>query len=311
MTANVPKTMQSVLVFDGKKDQVVLTHPLEEITDAITIEFWANEASKIGSTTTIIYGVGANNRRIVNIHLPWAKYIYWDTGDDKTYDRISKGVKSAEYKNSWNHWAFIKDAKKEVMCIYRNGEIFHSVPRKKRSLASIETFFIGSKDNSTLYWTGALAELRVWNIALEQSQLQANMHQRLTGKESGLLVYLPLNEGKGTVVEDKSSTGKKNNGKIAGASWQQMEIPLPVVLTETTTPQETSKSESTQVDQEVEEVKEMAKAKKTETTKAGKEAEPEYIPATGLEDYARWKTIYKDYQRDKNEKPFRRGRISS
>ena len=41
------------------------------------------------------------------------------------------------------------------------------------------------------------------------------------------------------------------------------------------------------------------------------ETERSYTQATGLEDYARWKTMFKDYKRDKNEKPFRRGRIWS
>ena len=33
------------------------------------------------------------------------------------------------------------------------------------------------------------------------------------------------------------------------------------------------------------------------------------ILTTGLEDYSRWKSMFKDHKRDKNEKPFRRGRI--
>ncbi|MGB5633844.1 MAG: cyanobactin biosynthesis PatC/TenC/TruC family protein [Waterburya sp.] len=32
---------------------------------------------------------------------------------------------------------------------------------------------------------------------------------------------------------------------------------------------------------------------------------------TGLEDYGRWKEMFKDHKRDPNEKPFRRGRIWS
>ncbi|MGK7874946.1 MAG: cyanobactin biosynthesis PatC/TenC/TruC family protein [Xenococcaceae cyanobacterium] len=36
-----------------------------------------------------------------------------------------------------------------------------------------------------------------------------------------------------------------------------------------------------------------------------------YILATGLEDYGRWKEMFKDHKREKNEKPFRRGRIWS
>lgn len=39
------------------------------------------------------------------------------------------------------------------------------------------------------------------------------------------------------------------------------------------------------------------------------EPEQSYTLATGLEDYGRWKSMFKDHQRDKNEKPFRRGRI--
>ena len=37
--------------------------------------------------------------------------------------------------------------------------------------------------------------------------------------------------------------------------------------------------------------------------------EQQYTLATGLEDYGRWKSMFKDRKRDKNEKPFRRGRI--
>ncbi|MDB9411871.1 cyanobactin biosynthesis PatC/TenC/TruC family protein [Microcystis aeruginosa] len=33
------------------------------------------------------------------------------------------------------------------------------------------------------------------------------------------------------------------------------------------------------------------------------------IPATGLEDYGRWKTMFKDRKANPNDPPFRRGRI--
>lgn len=34
-----------------------------------------------------------------------------------------------------------------------------------------------------------------------------------------------------------------------------------------------------------------------------------YIPATGLEDYGRWKLMFQDRKRNPNDPPFRRGRI--
>ncbi len=41
------------------------------------------------------------------------------------------------------------------------------------------------------------------------------------------------------------------------------------------------------------------------------DSETTYIPATGLEDYGRWKAMFKDHKRSPKEKPFRRGRIWS
>lgn len=35
------------------------------------------------------------------------------------------------------------------------------------------------------------------------------------------------------------------------------------------------------------------------------------ILATGLEDYGKWKAMFKDHKRNENEPPFRRGRIWS
>ena len=40
-------------------------------------------------------------------------------------------------------------------------------------------------------------------------------------------------------------------------------------------------------------------------------AEERTILTTGLEDYGRWKEMFKDHKRDPKEKPFRRGRIWS
>ncbi len=46
-------------------------------------------------------------------------------------------------------------------------------------------------------------------------------------------------------------------------------------------------------------------ASESESTAAKKS---EMLPI-GLEDYCRWKSMFKDHKPDKNEKPFRRGRI--
>lgn len=46
----------------------------------------------------------------------------------------------------------------------------------------------------------------------------------------------------------------------------------------------------------------------TQTSEPMDEEQTEPL-TTGLEDYGRWRSFYQNYQRPKNEKPFRRGRI--
>lgn len=282
MTTKVPNSVRSVLTFDGVKDRIELTQSLTEIKDAVSIEFWINGGSNLNANTSIIGAYGADKtKRILNIHLPWVKNIYWDAGNTSGYDRINKGLKSAEYKNSWNHWVFTKNANTGIMSIFLNGEVWHTAQGKNISLAAIQTFIIGSYNSKQYHWAGSLAEFRIWNIALEQNQIQTNMHRPLTGSENGLLVYLPLNERQGSLAQDQSKTGKKNNGNIIGGTWKEMAIPVE--------PEATDK----------------------ETKPKSARDKPNYIPTTGLEDYGRWKSMFKDHKKDKNEKPFRRGRIWS
>ena len=73
-------------------------------------------------------------------------------------------------------------------------------------------------------------------------------------------------------------------------------------------PKVTSKASSTQ-----EETKPQTEAVKTpqpseQIQQPEPEAEEKTILATGLEDYGRWKTMFKDHKRE-DDPPFRRGRI--
>ena len=53
-------------------------------------------------------------------------------------------------------------------------------------------------------FAGQLDEVRIWNTALSQSQIQSNMNRSLTGTESGLLVYFRCDEGSGNILTDSA-----------------------------------------------------------------------------------------------------------
>jgi hypothetical protein len=71
-------------------------------------------------------------------------------------------------------------------------------------------------------WMGyanvVLDEVRIWNVALPQSQIAGNRFNRLTGKETGLVGYWRLDERAGLTTADATPNG--NNGTlVGGASW--------------------------------------------------------------------------------------------
>ena len=60
-------------------------------------------------------------------------------------------------------------------------------------------FFEESND-----YTGEMLEFRLWNRAMSGDQINAYSRKHLSGYESGLLDYYPLNEGKGSFSYDKA-----------------------------------------------------------------------------------------------------------
>jgi hypothetical protein len=87
---------------------------------------------------------------------------------------------------------------------------------------------IGFPFNNEAYFNGKIDELRVWNIARTEAQIQANLYEELQGTETGLVAYYRFNEGKPnednsgqTVAKDRSINGNDatiNNFAGSGTS---------------------------------------------------------------------------------------------
>ena len=67
------------------------------------------------------------------------------------------------------------------------------------------------------FFAGQLTEVRLWNTARTQAEIQANLSRRLSGNEPGLVGYWAGDEKVGGTIHDKTSQG--NHGTIHGATW--------------------------------------------------------------------------------------------
>lgn len=219
--------LKPVLYFDGQNDYLELTKWFPAINNAVTVEFWAKVESLPTAQTSVFEAYTTQYNRVLNVHLPWhdgSSRVFWDAGNQDGYDRIDKDVATEEFHKIWIHWAFIKDATSGQMSIVRNGEIWHQESNKHRSLEDVENIIIGSMVDGYHYWQGCLSEFRIWNIARSPKEIKKYLHHRLRGNEVGLIAYLPLNEGTGINVCDR--TGNGNDGTINGAIWQQESLEL-------------------------------------------------------------------------------------
>lgn len=201
------------LAFDGSNDYVSLpnTTPVPIGNNAYTIEAWMKTAG-VGSYGIVGWGTfGAGNQcnalrtNFNNL------YNYW-WGNDIN-------VPTADLSGAWHHVAATFDGTDR--CLYLDGvKIGCDQPGSTHAVPNANNLRIGSTNNGE-YFYGSLDEIRVWNRALCQAELQNNMYGELPNPttQTGLVAYYKANQGTAgssntgiTTLTDASASGK--NGTL-------------------------------------------------------------------------------------------------
>jgi hypothetical protein len=75
------------------------------------------------------------------------------------------------------------------------------------------------------YFPGQLDEIRLWNVARTQQQMQNYMHRPLTGMDTGLVAYWRFDDGSGSTLSDASVNG--NTGTLVNnPTWVLSGVPF-------------------------------------------------------------------------------------
>ncbi|NEP89362.1 MAG: hypothetical protein F6K18_22400 [Okeania sp. SIO2C2] len=210
--------LMSALELDG--DYIQLSPESIPSGKEITFSLWAYGDSTLPVSTCLIEAYNEQDERIFNVHLPWSdKNIYFDCGGDRINRHAERqntdpaDFVEAEYKDKWSHWAFTKNADTGEMKIYYNGKLWHwnDDNSKTSILPTVKTVKLGSYVNGGVYYYGKIDEVRIWNYARSEEQIQADMNRRLSGNESGLVGYWHFEGG---TAKDYSGNG--NDGTIHG-----------------------------------------------------------------------------------------------
>lgn len=110
----------------------------------------------------------------------------------------------------WNHFAVTKSG--NTLNFYVNCQPFGS-PVTLTTGFDFETFYLGASYFAANYWLGEQDDVRLWNFAKTQTQVEDQKHCVLTGNEPGLMLYWNFDEGipsgnnSGAVAVDNSPNG--------------------------------------------------------------------------------------------------------
>ena len=135
------------------------------------------------------------------------------------------GITAIPISATWHHAAVTYDTATDTWNLYLDGDL-------ERTLAAGGNFTPRSDSASSTppsarrstppaslagFFNGVLDEVRIWNVARSQAQIQASKDQELTSG-TGLIARYGLNEGTGTAVAN-SIAGGVNGTAVNGPLW--------------------------------------------------------------------------------------------
>jgi methionine-rich copper-binding protein CopC len=213
-----PTVTDFALSFDGVNDIVqVANNATLNIAKKFTIEFWLKTAQPTQNWGRILekgmwdeysvsfYGTKAKMCACLVAPVPGSYARMTVTHGPST---------TALAANAWYHVAMTYDGATAKLFINGKEEFSKALASvTPRSLT--KALIIGAaRQNDTIEYPfkGVLDEIRLWNVARTGTQILGSATASLTGTETGLVAYYPLNEGTGQTVEDKSAN--TNNGTM-------------------------------------------------------------------------------------------------
>lgn len=142
-------------------------------------------------------------------------------------------------QNTWTHVAIT--LQNDILVFYINGVA--SGTASVTFSQDTEAMNIGRQQPTACacnHFNGTMDELRLWNLARTQSQIQANMNSVPTNT-TGLVAYYKFDEGTGSTTAD--ATSNNNNGTLVNAPTWQVPSTVPYnVITALWTPNNTTAS---------------------------------------------------------------------
>lgn len=201
------------ILFDGVDDSVAAgTTLITSVSNTFTYEFWAlpQATHEIDSESTGgISGTSGQKWAIGAVHggVAAGAGVSIGTNGISVYEHGDYYMPALLVYpttiNDWVHIAVVYENKQPKL--YINGILVKTGLTSGRPAVYPSAIF--GKLATYGNFKGKLKDIRIWNYARTQAEIQADMNKTLTGTETGLIGYWKMNEGQGTTINDSSSSG--------------------------------------------------------------------------------------------------------
>lgn len=191
---NSPVQFQTnALSFDGTNDFIsIASNATLNITTAITLEAWVYATKNTGIQNVVCKSSGSQNTGHIfpRTDNGWASTIlYLHIGG--SWRQLSATYPSL---NNWHHLAATYDG--TTMRLYINGSLANSMAQTGTIATNSNPLTLGNQPGTSEYFGGTVDEVRIWNVARTQAQIQNNMNQELDpAAETNLVSYYTFNQG--------------------------------------------------------------------------------------------------------------------
>ena len=188
---------------------------LDPATDSFTITLKAH-MNKIRPGSAVLFGLGDDGayEDMLGIEAFGSSVIlrYRDASS------ISRAIDFMEVNaGTFYYYTVTYDSTTGELRTYVDGDFKSSATELDLDPGAYD-FYIGC-DSTTVYTRsldGVIGDVRIWNIARSETEINNDLGEELTGSETGLIRYYKMNEGSGTTLVDYVGT---NDGTISEGTW--------------------------------------------------------------------------------------------
>lgn len=218
------------LNFDGTNDNVDLGSSFNLASSSFTLESWfrlSNGNNNKNRIITIGDGTGNSYHATgISIRDDNGLIEYYFYGDDGSYSSTANDGK-------WHHVAFSFDNNTKIGKLYLDGTNVSTRTFGGSLLASTQARISNNTWGGGDYFKGSLDEVRIWNVARTQSEIQSNYKSIINTSTSGLLAYYNFDDGTAAGTNTSTATlydlaantynGALSNFALSGSSSNWIE----------------------------------------------------------------------------------------